>query len=100
MAQACLERFYLLSSVRVDGVSNASSSPQAFRTIVLSLSNLLIRMEGADSCGISGTGETPQALWRRGGSPPAPRKAKQPGMDINGLIYKKIKERLMFHSAA
>ncbi|KZR56869.1 hypothetical protein A3781_06330 [Bacillus badius] len=30
-----------------------------------------------DSCGISGTGETPQALWRRGGSPPAPRKAKR-----------------------
>ncbi|WP_201765858.1 hypothetical protein [Bacillus sp. 1NLA3E] len=28
-----------------------------------------------DSCGSSGTGETPQALKRRGGSPPAPRKA-------------------------
>ncbi|PKG21613.1 hypothetical protein CWS01_21490 [Niallia nealsonii] len=27
-----------------------------------------------DSCGISGTGETPQAI-RQGGSPPAPRKA-------------------------
>ncbi|KIL73165.1 hypothetical protein SD77_0029 [Bacillus badius] len=32
------------------------------------MSNLLIRMEGA---------QTPA------GSPPAPRKAKQPGMDIN-----------------
>ncbi|MGD8030804.1 hypothetical protein ACP9MY_15610, partial [Pseudobacillus badius] len=30
-----------------------------------------------DSCGISGTGETPQVLWHRGGSPPAPRKAKR-----------------------
>nr|WP_077247865.1 hypothetical protein [Bacillus sp. FJAT-27225] len=28
-----------------------------------------------DSCGTSGTGETPQSLWRRGGSPHAPRKA-------------------------
>ncbi|MDP4550660.1 hypothetical protein Q9251_07170 [Alkalihalobacillus macyae] len=28
-----------------------------------------------DSCGISGTGETPQERKRRGGSPPAPRKA-------------------------
>ncbi|WP_226655466.1 hypothetical protein [Pseudalkalibacillus hwajinpoensis] len=28
-----------------------------------------------DSCGISGTGETPQECKRRGGSPPAPRKA-------------------------
>ncbi|KZR56874.1 hypothetical protein A3781_06355 [Bacillus badius] len=36
-----------------------------------------------DSCGTSGTGEIPQALWRGGGSPPAPRKAKQPGMEIN-----------------
>jgi len=36
----------------------------------------LIGEEGGDSCGISGTGETPQ--WSdsdRGGSPPAPRKA-------------------------
>ncbi|MGG6445838.1 hypothetical protein ABEV62_02990, partial [Pseudobacillus badius] len=36
-----------------------------------------------DSCGVSGTGETPQALSRRGGSPLAPRKAKQPGMENN-----------------
>nr|WP_286170706.1 hypothetical protein [Bacillus sp. NTK071] len=28
-----------------------------------------------DSCGTSGTGETPQERMRRGGSPPAPRKA-------------------------
>ncbi|MDQ0481379.1 hypothetical protein QO000_000332 [Alkalihalobacillus hemicentroti] len=28
-----------------------------------------------DSCGTSGTGETPQERKRRGGSPPAPRKA-------------------------
>nr|WP_301552960.1 hypothetical protein [Alkalihalobacillus hemicentroti] len=28
-----------------------------------------------DSCGTSGTGETPQERERRGGSPPAPRKA-------------------------
>nr|WP_090741335.1 hypothetical protein [Mesobacillus persicus] len=28
-----------------------------------------------DSCGGSGTGETPQERKRRGGSPPAPRKA-------------------------
>ncbi|TKD70620.1 hypothetical protein FBF83_08315 [Pseudalkalibacillus hwajinpoensis] len=28
-----------------------------------------------DSCGMSGTGETPQERKRRGGSPPAPRKA-------------------------
>nr|WP_139195399.1 hypothetical protein [Mesobacillus persicus] len=28
-----------------------------------------------DSCGSSGTGETPQEPWRRGGSPHAPRKA-------------------------
>ncbi|KZN99959.1 hypothetical protein A4244_03410 [Bacillus badius] len=31
----------------------------------------------ADSCGISRTGETLQALERRGGSPPAPGKAKR-----------------------
>ena len=30
-----------------------------------------------------GTGETPQALQRRGGSPNRPRKAKPPGMEIN-----------------
>ncbi|MFJ5747873.1 hypothetical protein ACIP97_04620 [Peribacillus frigoritolerans] len=34
----------------------------------------LIGAEVRDSCGSSGTGETPQRL-RRGGSPPAPRKA-------------------------
>ncbi|TCJ03360.1 hypothetical protein E0Y62_14790 [Cytobacillus praedii] len=28
-----------------------------------------------DSCGSSGTGETPQERQRRGGSPPTPRKA-------------------------
>ena len=38
--------------------------------------NCLIGAEGGDSCGISGTGETPQ--WSdsdRGGTQPAPRKA-------------------------
>ncbi|AZV62279.1 hypothetical protein DOZ91_18110 [Peribacillus frigoritolerans] len=34
----------------------------------------VIGAEMRDSCGSSGTGETPQRL-RRGGSPPAPRKA-------------------------
>ncbi|WP_134402132.1 hypothetical protein [Peribacillus frigoritolerans] len=34
----------------------------------------LIGAEVRDSCGSSGTGETPRRL-RRGGSPPAPRKA-------------------------
>ncbi|KZN99873.1 hypothetical protein A4244_02930 [Bacillus badius] len=43
----------------------------------------------ADSGGICGTGETPQALGRREGSPPAPRKAKQPGMESNTPIASK-----------
>ena len=36
----------------------------------------LIGVEGGDSWGMSGTGETPQwSVSDRGGSPPAPRKA-------------------------
>ena len=34
-----------------------------------------LRYRHEDSCGSGGTGETPQALKHRGGSPPAPRKA-------------------------
>ncbi|MDM5314573.1 hypothetical protein QUF49_01140 [Fictibacillus sp. b24] len=36
-----------------------------------------------DSWGISGTVETPKVAKRRGGSTHAPRKAKQPGTEIN-----------------
>ncbi|WP_041113313.1 hypothetical protein [Bacillus badius] len=46
----------------------------------------------ADSCGISGTGETPQALWRREGSLPAPRKAKRLGWKSTVLICKQNKK--------
>ncbi|GLY12488.1 hypothetical protein Bbad01_37040 [Bacillus badius] len=45
-----------------------------------------------DSCGISGTGETPQVLWHRGGSPPAPRKAKRLEWTSTALIYKQNKK--------
>nr|WP_231557206.1 hypothetical protein [Bacillus badius] len=45
-----------------------------------------------DSCGISGTGETPQELWRRGGSPPAPRKAKRLEWKATALIRRQTKK--------
>ncbi|KAB7705503.1 hypothetical protein F9802_13235 [Bacillus aerolatus] len=45
-----------------------------------------------DSCGISGTGETPQELLRRGGSPPAPRKAKRLEWKSTDPIHKRNKK--------
>ncbi|WP_231557168.1 hypothetical protein, partial [Bacillus badius] len=52
-----------------------------------------------DSGGVSGTGETPQALGCRGGSPPAPRKAKRPGMESNSPHSHEYEKRLLiFHS--
>ncbi|KIL73154.1 hypothetical protein SD78_3342 [Bacillus badius] len=58
-------------------------------------------MEGAKTpAGSAGQARPCRRFWRRGGSPHAPRKAKQPGMESNSLVYKKIKGRLMFHSAA
>ncbi|KZN99882.1 hypothetical protein A4244_02975 [Bacillus badius] len=45
----------------------------------------------ADSGGICGTGETPQALGRRGGSPPAPRKAKR--LEWKATLLSANKER-------
>ncbi|KZR57659.1 hypothetical protein A3781_02430 [Bacillus badius] len=46
----------------------------------------------ADSGGICGTGKTPQALWRRGGSPPAPRKAKRLEWKATHLSASKLKK--------
>ncbi|MED4716872.1 hypothetical protein P9295_10810, partial [Bacillus badius] len=44
------------------------------------------------SGGICGTGETPQALGRRGSSPPAPRKAKRLEWKATGLSMSKTKK--------
>jgi hypothetical protein len=63
----------------------------------------LIGVEVRDSCGISGTGETHRRL-RRGGSPPAPRKAciyegksTTPHYLLNSTKY--AKTAFIFHSA-
>ncbi|KZO01244.1 hypothetical protein ACP2W0_10235 [Pseudobacillus badius] len=75
------------SSIKPAIKEKSTSLPQAFDLFIFKQASLydcpLVvhsvdwNRRRADSGGISGTGETPQALWRRGGSPLAPRKAKR-----------------------
>ncbi|TDK59516.1 hypothetical protein E2K98_18960 [Bacillus salipaludis] len=61
-------------------------------------------MQGRNSvsCGSSGTGETPQALKRRGDSPPAPRKASilewKSTTKFNRALFKKVSESVPLFS--
>ncbi|MGA9287107.1 MAG: hypothetical protein WBV93_02060, partial [Anaerobacillus sp.] len=47
-------------------------------------------------CGTSGTGETPQERKRRGGSPPAPRKASILERKSQPPLIETISEQIIF----
>ncbi|KIL75360.1 Ribose 5-phosphate isomerase B [Bacillus badius] len=57
----------------------------------------MIGTKGAQTpAGAAGQGRPRRRFWRRGGSPPAPRKAKRLEWKATEPIHKKIKRRLIF----
>ncbi|KZR58446.1 hypothetical protein A3781_17835 [Bacillus badius] len=64
-----------------------------FYTAILFLYNLLIGMEGAKTpAGAAGQARPRRRFWRRGGSPPAPRKAKRLEWKETGPIHTQAKK--------
>ncbi|WP_090748755.1 hypothetical protein [Bacillus persicus] len=56
-----------------------------------------MELQALDSCGSSGTGETPQERKRRGGSAPAPRKASAWSGNQPLIVPKNKVNKTLFH---